>query len=88
MFAKGRVESLDESRVDVSQSLRLFDHERDGGFRALVNLPCDADHAVRFILLDHLSDEDLRPFHQARTTCGFGHLWLAKDLDHCSRITH
>lgn len=57
--AKGSVNSLNESSVDVAFALCLFDHLGDCVLCSLIELPAYTNHAMAFILLDHLRDQNI-----------------------------
>lgn len=85
--AKRSVDSLNEGGVNLPFALRPLDHLRDRFFCSLINLPCHANDAMAFILLDHLRDQNVGPFDEATSSCFLARFFLAKDILDDGRIT-
>jgi hypothetical protein len=85
--AEGPVKPLNEGGVNVPFALRPLDHLRDRFFCSLINLPCHANDAMAFIMLDHLRDQNVGPFDEATSSYFLARLFLAKDILDDGRIT-
>lgn len=78
--AKGPVYALNESGVDRTFALRLFDHLCDGFRRPLIDLTPHAADPIVLIFLDHLRDQYLGPFDHPTSPRFISRLFLAEDF--------